>query len=48
MVTTSQAAMQHSIEDLHKKFRKDQEETAEQAAKKAHLNEWQFQFNEEV
>ena len=37
MVTTLQAAMQHSIEDICSEFRKDQEEAAEHAVEKAYL-----------
>ena len=58
MVTASQAATRQSIEELHAEFKKDQEETAEKAAKKARLsttvmfqkkgNEKQFRFNEAV
>ena len=58
MVTTSQQATQQSIEVLRAEFRKEQEETAERAAKKARLsaevsfkrkgNERQYHFNESL
>ena len=58
MVTASQATIQQSIEALRVEFRKEQEETAERAAKKARLsaevtfrkkgNERQFRFNESL
>ena len=58
MVTTSQATTQQSIEALRVEFRKEREETAETAAKKARLsaevtfrkkgNERQFRFNESL
>ena len=58
MVTASQAATRQSIEELRAEFKKDQEGTAEKAAKKARLsatvlfrkkgNEKQFRFNEAV
>ena len=58
MVTASQATTQQSIEALRVEFRKEQEETAERAAKKARLsaevtfrkkgNERQFRFNESL
>ena len=38
MVTTSQQITQQSIEALRAEFRKEQEETAERAAKKARLS----------
>ncbi|XP_065883338.1 uncharacterized protein [Dysidea avara] len=58
MVTASQATTQQSIEALRVEFQKEQEETAERAAKKARLsaevtfrkkgNERQFRFNESL
>jgi len=58
MVTTSQKTTQQSIEALRAEFRKEQEETAEKAAKKARLsaevtfrrkgNERQYRFNESL
>ena len=58
MVTASQATIQQSIEALRVEFRKEQEETAERAAKKVRLsaevtfrkkgNERQFRFNESL
>jgi len=58
MVTTSQTTTQQSIEALRAELRKEQEETAENAAKKAHLsaevtfrrkgNERQYRFNESL
>ena len=57
-MTASQATTQQSIEALRVEFRKEQEETAERAAKKARLsaevtfrkkgNERQFRFNKSV
>jgi len=58
MVTSSQAATQCSIEELHSKLKKDHEDTAKQAAKKIRLsaelnfrkkgNKKQYRFNEVV
>jgi len=38
MVTASQASTQQSIEALRTEFQKEQEDTAERAAKKAHMS----------
>jgi len=58
MVNTSQVATRQLIEELRSKFKKDQEEIAERATKKAHLsadaifrkkgNEKQYRFNDEL